>query len=269
MICGKSGCGKTSLLAQLIPGISQNIKFICIASMVYHNPFHLAIQDWCSGRKKTCVINDNPERIRAFVDGLHRYNMLIPGKKEMLMIFDDFSIHNRSGSEPENLVVEAFTRWRNLGVNIIIICQDASMVATSCRNCTNMRILFSSASKTALHTFMKDIVDRVPDPLVLQDLVRYIISVPYTYILVRENPLDVSVGKGTDIKKVMTEKSVIVPTYQELMHQMGASNPSQLKTLGASMQLRMGNTAHQNKDRLDSEKDNSDDDSTDSDFTSD
>jgi len=243
MICGKSGCGKTSLMAQLVPGISENIRFICIATMVYRNPFHLAIQDWCKKVKKICVINDSPEKIREFVTTLHQKNWLIPGKQELLLIFDDFSINNRTGSKPENLVVEAFTRWRNLGVNIVIICQDASMVATSCRNCTNMRILFNSASKTALHTFTKDIVDRLPDTNIMAHLIKYITSIPYSYILVQDSPLEVSVGKGVELKKVVTESSVIVPTYQDLMKEIGAGTPAELDAMTSDMQKKLGNTA--------------------------
>lgn len=245
MMCGKSGCGKTSLLAQLIPGISDDIRFICIATLVYRNPFHLAIKEWAEKTKRVCVINDDPDKIREFVTTLHRRNWLIPGRQELLLIFDDFSIHNRSTSRYENLVVEAFTRWRNLGVNIIVVCQDASMVATSCRNCTNLRLLFNSASRIAIHTFLKDVVDRVADSGVLDDLVKYITSVPYSYILVQENPLQVSVGKGVDVTNIMTEHSVSVPTYQELMHEMGAGSTQQLEALSESMQKEMGNTAPQ------------------------
>jgi hypothetical protein len=243
MICGKSGCGKTSLMAELVPGISDKIRFICIATMVYRNPFHLAIKDWAAKTKRVCVISSSPEDIRGFVEGLHRQGWLQPGEQELLLIFDDFSINHRSGSKPENLVVEAFTRWRNLGVNIVIICQDASMVATSCRNCTNMRVLFNSGSKTALQTFTKDMIDRVPDAYVFHDLIRYITSIPYSYILVQENPLEVSVGNGVDLKKVMNESNVLVPTYRELMAEVGASTPAELREMSVGMQKKMGNTA--------------------------
>lgn len=245
MLCGKSGCGKTSLMAELIPGISDSIRFICIATMVYRNPFHLAIKEWCEKTHRICVISDDPERIRYFITQLHRNELLIPGEQELLLVFDDFSINNRSGSRHENLVVEAFTRWRNLGVNIVIVCQDASMVATSCRNCTNMRVLFNSASKTAMHTFIKDVIERVPDAHAFQGLVKYIMSTPYTYILVRDSPLDISVGKGTSMKKVMDESSVDVPTYEELMKEIGVSSERELSEKSKEMQKSIGNTAEE------------------------
>lgn len=243
MLCGKSGCGKTSLMAELVPSVSDKIKFICIATMVYRNPFHLALQEWARKTKRICVINDDPQKIRFFVTQLHRTGWLVPGDKELLLIFDDFSINGRSGSKPENLVVEAFTRWRNLGVNIIIVCQDASMVATSCRNCTNMRALFNSASRSALWTFGKDVMERIPDQSVYNNLIRYISSTPFSYILVQENPLEVSIGKGLQIRKVMTGSSVSVPTYRELMREIGANSPEELEKMSTEMQKKMGNTA--------------------------
>lgn len=248
LICGKSGCGKTSLMAQLIPGIAKEIKFICIATVVHRNPFHLAIQKWADQNKKSCVISSSPDKIREFVVSLHDGGWLIPGKRELLLIFDDFSIHNRSGSQHENLVVEAFTRWRNLGVNIIIVCQDSTMVAPSCRNCTNMRILFNSASRSAIHTFTKDVIDRVPDQNIMMDLIKYITSIPYSYILIQEGPLEVSIGKGNETRKIMTEHEVMVPTYHEIMKEIGATNKTDLKKKSIQMQLGMGNTSSKLED---------------------
>jgi hypothetical protein len=245
MLCGKSGCGKTSLMAKLVPGISEKIKFIVIATQNEGNPFHLAIQKWAKENKRLCIINSKAEPIRRFMEEIHRNGWLVPGKQEALLIFDDFAIDKRSGRSQENLVVEAFTRWRNMGVNFIIVCQDASMVATSCRNCTNMRALFNSASKMALSTFNKDIIDRVADPDVYSDLVRYVISIPYSYILIRENPLEISIGKGMESKRVMGDNSVDVPTYRELMSELGARTPSDMSRITRGLQQDMGNTAHQ------------------------
>jgi|WetSurMetagenome_2_1015567.scaffolds.fasta_scaffold146645_3 hypothetical protein len=258
MLCGKSGCGKTSLMAQLIPGISDKIKFICIATQVYRNPFHLAIKDWAEKHHIICVINSDPEAIRNFVTQLHAQGMLVPGEQEMLLIFDDFSIHNRSGSKQQNLVIEAFTRWRNLGVNLVVVCQDATMVAPNCRNCVNMSVLFSS-NAGARYNFNKAFIDMVPDRAAYDNLMKYITSVPYSYVLIRYGPFEVSVGKGTNIKKVMDEHSVIVPTYRELMAEIGADSPEKLNEMTMSMQKKIGNTAHQLDGKGLDDSDSSDD----------
>jgi len=245
MMCGKSGCGKTQLMAQLVPGISSLVKFICIATHVYRNPFHLALKNWATQQKRICVILDQPEAIESYVKDLHEQGWLMPGKQELLLIFDDFAINRHSRSKDGNLVVEAFTRWRNLGVNFIIVCQDATMVAPSCRNCTNTRILFNSASRDAIHAFSKDVNDRVADYKVYSDLITYITSIPYSYILLKENPFEVSIGKGPESRAVMTDHSVDIPTYGEILREMGAGSQAELDAVSRHMQKRMGNTAVQ------------------------
>lgn len=245
MMCGKSGCGKTRLMAELVPSISPQIRFICIATHVYRNPFHLAVKDWATKQKRVCVILDDPTYIEQFVKTLHEKRFLVPGRQELLVIFDDFSINRHSKSKDNNLVIEAFTRWRNLGVNFVVVCQDATMVAPSCRNCTNMRILFNSASRDSISAFSKDIVDRVADYDTYANLIRYITSIPYSYILIRENPLELSVGKGMEARSIMTDHSVDIPTYGEIMQEIGAGSPCELDALTRRMQKRMGNTAPQ------------------------
>lgn len=242
MLCGKSGCGKTSLMAELIPGISEQIKFICIATMVYNNSFHLAIKDWAKRNHRICVISDDPAAIRNFVTQLHYQGHLVPGEQEMLLIFDDFAIHNRSDRPRQNLVVEAFTRWRNLGVNMVVVCQDVTMVAPNCRNCINMSILFNS-NAAARYNFNKAFYDLIPDKPAYEQVMRYITSVPYSYVLIRYNPFEISVGKGTRIRRVMDDKSVVVPTYRELMSEIGAGTPAELESMSMRMQRSIGNTA--------------------------
>jgi GTPase SAR1 family protein len=266
MLCGKSGCGKTSLMAKLVPGISEKVKFIVIATQNEGNPFHLAIQKWSKEHKRVCVISSDADAIREFMSGLHRKGWLVPGTQEALLIFDDFAIDKRSTRKSENLVVEAFTRWRNMGVNFVIVCQDASMVATSCRNCTNMRALFASASNTALRTFNKDIIDRVADQEVYKDMVRYICTIPYSYILIRESPLEVAIGKGTTVKRIMGDHDVTVPTYRELMRELGAKNPGEMTHMADGLQRGIGNTApelgsNSRRGASDDSEDESEDDS--------
>jgi hypothetical protein len=108
-----------------------------------------------------------------------------------------------------------------------------------------MRALFNSASQTALRTFNKDIVDRVADPDAYHELIRYVCSIPFSYLLIRENPLEIAVGKGVSTRRVMSDTSVEVPTYRELMRELGAKSPSEMTRITRGLQQDMGNTAHQ------------------------
>jgi hypothetical protein len=243
MMCGKSGCGKTQLMAELIPYISDRIVTVIIATKVKENPFHQAIKDWCKRTGRCCGIVNDPNALQMTVERLRSQGFIVRCKKELLLIFDDFAINGRSDKKSENAVVTAFTQWRNVGINIVVVCQDASMVATQCRNCTNVRVLFASASKDAIRTFMKDVQDRVYAPELLKDLVKYIGSVPYSYVMVKEGPLEVCVGKGTSMSLVMTDKSVEVPTYEDLMSELGASSMPEARQIAFDEQRRAGNTA--------------------------
>jgi hypothetical protein len=245
MMCGKSGCGKTQLMAELIPYISDCVKTVIIATKVVANPFHLAIKAWCGKTGRPCAIVHDPQVLQSTIEKLREGGHIVRCKKEVLLIFDDFAINGRSDKKSENAVVTAFTQWRNIGINIVVVCQDASMVATQCRNCTNLRVLFASASKDAIRTFMKDVQDRVWAPELLKDLIRYIGSVPYTYIMVKENPLEVCVGKGTVHRTVMTDKDVEVPTYEDLMDELGAKSMPEARQIAFNEQVKAGNTAQE------------------------
>lgn len=247
ILCGKSGCGKTSLLLDLIPQLAAGVKMIIIATRVHANPVHLAIKQWCEERKRRCAIADDPLAIESGVDELRDGGYLVPGSKELLIIFDDFSIHGKSPAPYQRLVVSAFTRWRNLGINVITVCQDITMVDPMCRNCTNMRVLFNTGSKSKLDTFIKDIREIVPSAEVLKQLLRFIVEVPFAYVLVREGPFEVSVGRGprgqTKITPVMSLDAVAVPSYQEVLREMHASSSEELERVAARAQRAMGNTA--------------------------
>lgn len=245
MICGKSGCGKTSLMTDIIPGISKCIRCICIATLVHNNPFHNAIRDWAISNNIGFYISDDPYKIEAFVEEIRKNNFLIPGTRELLLIFDDFSCNNGRDSARESLVVKAFTKWRNYGVNVIIVCQDVTMVATSARNCTNMRVLFGSGSIDAIRAFVKDIRPRVPDPRIIDDLLKYINSRKYYYLMARDNPFELTLGKGTEMRTVVTEESVVIPTYKEIVAEMGLpqKRSGDLRSEAIKMQREMGNDA--------------------------
>lgn len=245
MICGKSGCGKTALMTEIIPGISKSIKCICIATMVVGNPFHEAIREWALSNGIGFYISSNPGYIDAFVEKLRSTGFLVPGVRELLLIFDDFSANKRGDSARENLVVRAFTKWRNYGINVIVVCQDATMIATSARNCTNMRVLFGSGSIDAIRAFVKDVRPRVPDQRIIDNLLRYINSKKYYYLMVRDNPFELTLGKGTDMRTVVTEESVRIPTYKEIVSEMGVQDKKggSLRKEAIEMQKDMGNDA--------------------------
>lgn len=267
---GKSGCGKTELLRYILPMISTSIKTLLIATVIKNNPTHLAIVKWfdslnpvghrlddwrksratpTKGKKSTpmkfpdhyaSIVHD-PEHLRDATEQMQS-DQLVTMKRQGLIIFDDFNTGRGTGPHWD-MIIHAFTKLRNDGWNFIIISQQPQFLPTIVRNCTTARVMFDCASKTALDTFARDVKERVPDAGALKQLTRYVQKVPYSYIMCREHPFEVSVGKGVEHKKVMDDEQVSIPTMNELMSEMGASNKSDLDRISAQAQRDAGNDA--------------------------
>ena len=242
-IVGKSGCGKTQLLASVLPGISPEIRTIIIATAVRNVPLHLAIKKFFSSRGVFCGISHDPEEMRAFVEMSERLRHVTPDKQG-LIIFDDFNTGRATGPYWD-FTIHAFTKLRNSGWNFIILSQQPSFIPTIVRNCTTGRVLFDCYSKSALTTFTRDVADRITDRKAYDALLSYIQRVPFTYLLVQEHPFTVSAGTLGNFRPVLTEREVIMPTMRDLMHEMNVTTPQQLRTKSSQQQKEAGNTAEE------------------------
>lgn len=242
-IIGKSGCGKTRMLASILPGISPSIKTIVIATVIKGVPLHIAIKNYFQKKGLLCGIEYEPDTLRRFVQMAEEYGQ-VSLDKQGLIIFDDFNTGRATGPYWD-FTIHAFTKLRNSGWNFIILSQQPSFVPTIVRNCTTSRVLFDCYSKSALTTFTRDVADRIPDRNAYNSLLEYIQRIPYSYILIQEHPFEVSAGSLDKFKPVMNESIVMIPTLHELMTEMGVKTREQLDKKSASLQLQAGNTATQ------------------------
>jgi energy-coupling factor transporter ATP-binding protein EcfA2 len=245
VIIGKSGCGKTNLLLQMLPTISPNIKTIVIATKVAKCPAHLAIKEYFKKIGRFCDITNDPDQLRAFTELCSRTNRVTP-TKQGLIIFDDFNDGKATGPF-WNMIIHAFTKLRNEGWNFIILAQQSSFVPPIVRNCTTSRVLFDCYAKSARDCFVKDFADRLANPLVLQLLLTYLEDVQYTFMLVRENPFEISAGSNdsTNLKSVFSKGSVVMPTLKEIKDKLGVTNMDELTEKTRKMQINAGNTARE------------------------
>lgn len=242
-IIGKSGCGKTRMLTSILPGISDSIRTVLIATCVHNVPYHLAIQDYFSRKGVFCNIGHTPEGMRAAVEMLEQIKQVTLAKQGLL-IFDDFNDGHATGPYWA-FVIHAFTKLRNSGWNFVIISQNPTFIPPIVRNCTTVRVLFNCNSRSALTTFTQDVRDRLPDRAAYDTLLEYIARVKYSYLLIREDPFEICAGKLTNYRPVMTEDSVIIPTLGELKAEMGVSTKAELDEVSRQLQLDAGNTASQ------------------------
>jgi len=241
MLIGKSGCGKTQFLANILPGISDNINTIIIASKVHRVPAHEAIVKYFKSRGKLSGITNTPDELREFTDIASRHG-LVNMKKQGLLIFDDFNDGKATGPY-WSAVIDSFTKLRNDGWNFVILCQYPTFVPPIVRSCTTCRVLFCSASKSAYQGFVKDISADIADMEAYNVGMAYIREVPYSYIYVQHSPFEVSVGKGNSKRKLLTRRDVIVPTLKELLRELDVKDEASMDTKTKRLQKEIGNDA--------------------------
>lgn len=247
-IIGSTGSGKTRFIKALIPSLDDRIRTILIATQVRGNPDHLDIKK--SFRQQSddryCGITGDAGELEAAMDQMSTgHDPLVSPRRPGLLIMDDFYIAHQSGTRhEEDFAVRVVARYRNYGWNFISIAQDPTMIPVSIRNNANTRVLFACTSKSALANFNKDVLDRVPSEVVYHRLIDYIRSVPYTYVMVRERPFDVSAGSLDKPRRVMTENAVDVPTLDELMAELGVKSEKDLARRAASLQRGVGNNSY-------------------------
>ena len=238
-IIGKSGCGKTRMLASILPGISDSIKTVLIATIIKGVPLHEGIVNYFRVRGARCGIGNTPDEMQTAVTGLEATGE-VTLRRQGLIIFDDFN-DGRAIGPYWNFVIHAFTKLRNSGWNFIIITQQPTFIPTIVRNCTTSRVLFDCATRSALTGFTKDVSDRISDRDGYDLLLDYIRRIPYTYILVQEHPFEVCAGKLNEFKVVMDQSSVKIPTLKELEKEMGVTSVKDLNEESQRSQIKAGN----------------------------
>jgi hypothetical protein len=256
IVAGASGCGKSRLLASILPMVSDKVETVIIATIIRDAPVHLAIIEYFKRKGAFAAIERDLPTLYKFVDTareLGQVNHETPG----LMIFDDFAVKPGGTGPHWEFVIYAASKLRNHGWSIITVTQRPTFIPTIVRDCSNARVLFTCYTRSAIESFCRDVSDRVADPNILKILVDYINSHHYHYLYIREFPLEVCLGQGTKLRPVLRERSVIFPTYNEVLREMGI-DPSLspavarklLKEKSSAAQIQAGNTAPQLQDDL-------------------
>jgi len=259
VMIGKSGCGKTRLLTEILPMVSDKIKTVIIATVVHGNKIHKTITDFFERRGTPSKIVNTVEELDDIITRCQGKGMISHEGNNGLIVFDDFSF--KPNDDYVKFMAHAYTRLRNQGWHFITLCQYPTMLPPVIRNNTTFKILFNNASKSAMEGFNKDIRDRIgagSRDEVISTLNEYIRRVPYSYVLQQEPPFTISAGKLLNIKKVVVDNDVSIPTMAELKKEMGVSSTEELKKKSEKMQKEIGNTA---EELSDDESTSSDDES--------
>lgn len=242
MVIGKSGCGKTNFIVSLIPHLSDDIDTYIVASVIRDAPAHKSIVEYCQNQGHIAGTCNSPDELRQAIIKCKDEGFVTPARQGMI-IFDDFNIGCPRG-EFWDATIDAFTKGRNNGWNFIIIAQYPTFIPPIIRNNTTCRVLFDCYSDYAGAAFLKDIRTRLPDIDAYHTLVKYTQSVPYTYIMVQDRPFTLAAGSLDKAKIVMDERSVKIPTMNEIMSELKVKTPEELDKKTAYLQAKAGNTSY-------------------------
>jgi ABC-type dipeptide/oligopeptide/nickel transport system ATPase component len=239
IVIGKSGCGKTRFLASILPGLSDAIQTVLVASIIKDVPLHKAIVDYYRKKGIRTGTANSPEEIKVAVNVLEARGE-VTLEKQGLIIFDDFN-NGKSTGPYWDFVIHAFTKLRNSGWNFIIMAQQPSFLPPIVRTCSTCRVLFDCYSKSAFTTFAKDVMDRLPNRDMFRVLVRYLQEVPFSYILVQEHPFEIGAGTLDKCKTVINKNMVKMPSVEALEKELGVPNLQELDAKTKALQIKAGN----------------------------
>ena len=161
IIIGASGCGKSSILVQIIPKIA-NLSQIIICSLIRVNPVYEAIKAWCERPRAPgtspiyFATTDNPVEAQKIIENAIKSK---PEGTEGLIVLDDFSQQKSGRNDPYNQCSSMISSMlRNYGYHSCFITQSATNVPTLLRCNTNMRYIFVMNDQHAIWSIRGDCV---------------------------------------------------------------------------------------------------------------
>lgn len=158
-IVGRSGCGKSYLLGQIIPQISH-LASVCICSTMFQNTVYDRVEEWCDRKGIMYRLAANPgEAQEALQEILDDPMWEEDPTKWGVVVFDDFS-ERGGGSQRDaytDFVNGMATRFRNKCQHFIFITQTPTGVPVKYRNNVNVRYLFTVGEQHGFRSIVGDL----------------------------------------------------------------------------------------------------------------
>lgn len=242
IMIGKSGCGKSYLTRLLVNKLSPAVRTIAIATSVTGVPFHDSILQEAANRGCQPIRCHDVDFLMKQIKQCHD-NKLVTASKPGLLIFDDFTDVTVARGPCYNAMTFAATKLRNQGWLMIFITQDPARLPVPVRSSSTAQIFFDSYSRSNLRLFMQDIIDRIPDGRLAHVMIQFIRQQPYRYIMTRQYPFDICVGKGAVYKKVADERDIEVPTVEAMLYELGVDSLKEMEDKTKRLQRNAGNTS--------------------------
>jgi len=155
VITGASGCGKSTILCNIIPQIT-GISQVIICSLITRNAVYDAIRSYCDDREIEFVVYNEP---KAAEEGIEEMLASREPGKNSFIVFDDFARRSSNRNDPYTVCMTSVSRMmRNYSCYSAFITQSSTDVPTLVRNNANVRFLFRMNDHHAVRSARDDFV---------------------------------------------------------------------------------------------------------------
>jgi hypothetical protein len=245
IIYGASGTGKTRLLCQILPALSDKIHILLIASCVNGNQVHQGLMDYY--QKKHWIVGkfESPTPLLESLKTLVA-NKELTHEKNGLIIFDDWNPGAKGMLAYKSAMDMVVSQYRNHGLHVVILTQSPQMISTATRNNCSTVITFQLQNKTCrtVHGWDCNVPDREEYHDLMDDLDQFI-ELPYCFRWHTQRPLTIGCGIGNRMEVLADHNSIKVPNVRETMARLYVDNQKELNQKAASLQKAAGNDAPQ------------------------
>lgn len=154
IVAGRTGCGKSSVLLQMVPNFGS-LKYVIICTCIVDNKIHQQIEKYCETNNIQINTCNDVQSAQEVIE-----NILEEKKPtdHVLCIVDDFiSMKNNRGNDDFSTFTNTVFSWfRNYNFSAIMITQKYTSISTQIRTNANLRLIFAMDSIHSLRSVSDD-----------------------------------------------------------------------------------------------------------------
>lgn len=207
LICGQSGCGKSTYILRLLPNIAPKfLKHVIVLSRIEGNEIYNAINEWC---KKHDITYDFTSNVNESMDIIeNRINDKLKEDEHICCIFDDWNEASRSekSNSYNKVSIEMMTKGRNYKIHSVYITQQYVAIPTVIRVNANILIVFTMTDKNAKISICKDFTSLTG---IDEDTFYYLmdkIKIKHSYLLATNDGIWIYIhGQTNGLRKLLFE----------------------------------------------------------------
>lgn len=190
ILTGRSYTGKSYLVLSLLPNF-DNLSHVMYCSKVVGNKVTSGVKTWCKHHGIAFGFASDPFKGAEIIE---KFTNQKPDNKSGVIIFDDYSSGNvQNRNDPYNQIINQSGQiLRNLGWNMISLCQCYSGHSMLFRNNVNFMVTFNMSGTNSVRMASQNwgcLTGKPPEAFntlyskMKKDIHSYILSTPdYTYL---------------------------------------------------------------------------------------